>query len=187
MEAPPYHLPGIRKKTCASKLGHTRPRTRQGRGWQRGRLPYVVVFLTVSILVALFIGGDVLKCGRVGVYFWWWWWRFKLTDADVSFVRDSRRDRCLHNRLTAMHVLASLAQISALAKYVIPPSDISCLLTHRFMMAFALLYDVSRPLSANATMIGMPVCFNSSIRSSSTALRRPRIYPGRCNPALSTT
>ena len=78
---------------------------------------------------------------------------FSLTDAGVSFVRDSRRARCLHNRLIAMHVLASFAQVLALAKYVIPPSDVSCLLTHRFMVAFLLFYDVSNPLSATATMM----------------------------------
>lgn len=54
-------------------------------------------------------------------------------------------DRFLHGRLLTMHVFASLAQIAALAKYAIPATDVSCLVTHRLMMALLLFYDVSKP------------------------------------------
>lgn len=60
-------------------------------------------------------------------------------------VNLSRRDRFLHGRLLIMHVLASLAQTAALAKYTIPATDASCLVTHRLMMALLLFYDVSKP------------------------------------------
>lgn len=41
-----------------------------------------------------------------------------------------------------MYVLAVICQGAAVAKYILPVSDTSCLVTHRMMASFALLYDV---------------------------------------------
>ncbi|CAM9247012.1 unnamed protein product, partial [Ectocarpus sp. 6 AP-2014] len=49
--------------------------------------------------------------------------------------------RTLHRRLLAMHVIASVNTSAGAAKYMLPPSDISCRVSHRAWIASLLFYD----------------------------------------------
>ncbi|CAB1102618.1 unnamed protein product [Ectocarpus sp. CCAP 1310/34] len=53
--------------------------------------------------------------------------------------------RTLHRRLLAMHVVASVNMGAGAAKYMLPPSDTSCRVSHRAWIASLLFYDVSAP------------------------------------------
>lgn len=54
-------------------------------------------------------------------------------------------DRSLHLRLVSMHTMTIVSQIAGSAKYILPVSDTSCLVTHRIMVSGAVLCDVSLP------------------------------------------
>lgn len=55
-----------------------------------------------------------------------------------------RLPRSLHRRLLSMHVTSTLSQSAGVAKYLLPVSDTSCVVTHRILVALLLLYDVSK-------------------------------------------
>lgn len=55
--------------------------------------------------------------------------------------------RSHHLGLVGMHVISTLNQIANTAKYLLPVSDVSCVATHRTMLAMLLLFDVSEVLT----------------------------------------
>ena len=51
-----------------------------------------------------------------------------------------------------MHVTAGVAQAAGAAKYLLPVSDTSCLVTHRIMVMQLVLNDVSTAFFPKATV-----------------------------------
>lgn len=68
------------------------------------------------------------------------------------FVHFLRVARALHVRLLSMHVTSALSQSAGAAKYLLPASDTSCIVTHRMFVAMLLLFDVSGGLLTQAIL-----------------------------------